>query len=101
MCRASRECRQAQGKFVGRAHLAVASNHGIAARVCPNLLPKIEVERGTGAVSAGDAMKYKAEEGFILIWRRLEYKDGFDKDRSLISIIGTIAKSQRCFVITS
>jgi hypothetical protein len=42
------------------------------------LSPKIEVERGTGAMSAEAVAKYEAKEGFIFVWGRLEYEDGFE-----------------------
>lgn len=47
------------------------------------LLPKVEVEWGTGALSKEDAEKFDDEEGFVFVWERLEYQDGFDHDRWL------------------
>jgi hypothetical protein len=49
------------------------------------LLPKIEIERGTGPLSKEDAALYRAaEKGFIYVWGRLEYEDGFRQNRWVI-----------------
>jgi hypothetical protein len=43
------------------------------------LLPKIEVERSTPALSKEGAMKYEARTGYVYVWGRVEYRDGFDQ----------------------
>src|SRR5438128_11663069 len=45
---------------------------------------KPEVERGTDAFSAEDAKRYRAKEGFVYVWGRVEYIDGFVRDRWLV-----------------
>ena len=45
------------------------------------LLPKIEIERGTEALSEKEAAGYRAKQGFIYVWGRLEYDDGIGTER--------------------
>jgi hypothetical protein len=49
------------------------------------LLPKTEIQRGTGPLSTAGAAQFRAKkEGFIYVWGRVEYVDGFKKRRWLI-----------------
>ena len=49
------------------------------------LLPKTQTERGTGALSPSDLAQYQTGKGFIYVWGRIEYDDGFGgKPRWLI-----------------
>lgn len=48
------------------------------------LLPKMKVERGTLNLSDVDAAKYREGRGFIYVWGRAEYEDGFNQTRWLI-----------------
>jgi hypothetical protein len=49
------------------------------------LLPKTQTERGTGALSPFDLAQYQTNTGFVYVWGRIEYDDGFGgKPRWLI-----------------
>ena len=49
------------------------------------LLPKTQTERGTGALSPSDLAQYQTGKGFVYVWGRIEYDDGFGgKPRWLI-----------------
>jgi hypothetical protein len=48
------------------------------------LLPKTEFERGTAALSKQDTDRYRLKEGFVYVWGRIEYEDGFGRPRWLI-----------------
>ena len=41
------------------------------------LLPKTQTERGTGALSPSDLAQYQTNTGFVYVWGRIEYDDGF------------------------
>ena len=48
------------------------------------ILPKTEIERGTPNLSTGDEINYRARIGYIYVWGRVEYNDGFKDGRWLI-----------------
>ena len=49
------------------------------------LLPKTQTERGTGALSPSDLAQSQTNTGFVYVWGRIEYDDGFGgKPRWLI-----------------
>jgi hypothetical protein len=48
------------------------------------LVPKAEFERGTAALSKQDTDRYRLKEGFVYVWGRIEYEDGFGCSRWLI-----------------
>ena len=49
------------------------------------LLPKTQTERGTGTLSPFDLAQYQTNTGFVYVWGRIEYDDGFGgKPRWLI-----------------
>ena len=49
------------------------------------LLPKTQTERGTGSLSSSDLAHYHSGKGYVYVWGRVEYDDGFGgKPRWLI-----------------
>jgi hypothetical protein len=48
------------------------------------LIPKGQYERGTRNLSEQDAVRYRAKEGYVYVWGRVEYDDGFGEPRWLI-----------------
>jgi hypothetical protein len=48
------------------------------------LVPKAEYERGTQNLSEQDAARYRAGDGYVYVWGRAEYDDGFGEPRWLI-----------------
>ncbi len=45
------------------------------------LVPNLEVERGTPPLSKQDVAQYRAKRGFVFVWGRIEYEDGFGGPR--------------------
>jgi hypothetical protein len=45
------------------------------------LVPNLEVERGTPSLSKQDVAQYRAKRGFVFVWGRIEYEDGFGRPR--------------------
>jgi hypothetical protein len=48
------------------------------------ILPGTKIERGTPSLSSGDEIKYRARIGYVYVWGRVEYQDGFRDGRWLI-----------------